>query len=298
MGRHMKAYIKNIVMVVLIVTAALNMHYIPYNGLYISMLDVGQGDCIYLRDVNGVNYLFDGGSTDIKNVGKYRIYPALRAMGVKRIDYIIISHTDADHINGIKELIDMCNDTFVIGEIVMPDIKNKENVASYMEMVNTIENAGIRLSYKKAGDRLVNGGDFSVTCMHPCADYDYEDINDFSAVYRIRYGGFSMMMMGDAGKKAEQCMMSDWNGKLNTSILKAGHHGSKYSSSEEFLEYISPAAALISCGIDNRYKHPHKEMLQRIEALGAASYRTDEGGAVIVKVDSMNMQIKSYCVSR
>jgi competence protein ComEC len=114
----------------------------------------------------------------------------------------------------------------------------------------------------------------------------------------MRYGGFSMMMMGDAGKKAEQCMMSDWNGKLNTSILKAGHHGSKYSSSEEFLEYISPAAALISCGIDNRYKHPHKEMLQRIEALGAASYRTDEGGAVIVKVDSMNMQIKSYCVSR
>ena len=298
MGRHMKVYIKNIVMIVLIVTAALNMHYIPYNGLYISMLDVGQGDCIYVRDVNGVNYLFDGGSTDIKNVGKYRIYPALRAMGVKRIDYIIISHTDADHINGIKELIDMCNDTFVIGEIVMPDIKNKENVASYMEMVNTIENAGIRLSYKKAGDRLVNGGDFSVTCMHPCADYDYEDINDFSAVYRIRYGGFSMMMMGDAGKKAEQCMMSDWNGKLNTSILKAGHHGSKYSSSEEFLEYISPAAALISCGIDNRYKHPHKEMLQRIEALGAASYRTDEGGAVIIKVDSMNMQIKSYCVSR
>ncbi len=74
-------------------------------------------------------------------------------MGVKRIDYIIISHTDADHINGIKELIDMCNDTFVIGEIVMPDIKNKENVASYMEMVNTIENAGIRLSYK----RLVTG---------------------------------------------------------------------------------------------------------------------------------------------
>ena len=103
-----------------------------------------------------------------------------------------------------------------------------------------------------------------------------------------------MMMMGDAGKKAEQCMMSDWNGKLNTSILKAGHHGSKYSSREEFLKYIR----IWSCGIDNRYKHPHKEMLQRIEALGAASYRTDEGGAVIVKVDSMNMQIKSYCVSR
>lgn len=310
---------KKIVIVMLLLLSAANMRYVHPEGLYIMMLDVGQGDCIYIRDENGVSYLFDGGSTDVKQVGKYRIYKTLRYMGVKRIDYAVISHADADHVNGIKELIDMCGASFSIGEVVMPDIKDKDKVEAYMGMIEYVNKAGINISYKKAGDTLVsdNSCGFNITCMHPCESYDYEDANDYSAVYRIEYKDFSMMMMGDAGAKAEKCLMSDLknseyyikhedknkvqsnvvNERLNTTVLKAGHHGSKYSSSEAFLDYINPMITLISCGRNNRYKHPHKEMLTRLDKLKVKPYRTDEGGAIMINVkdDKTKVQVYNPC---
>lgn len=323
----LKCNTMNMVCIILVITAAVNMRYVQPGGVHIMMLDVGQGDCIYVKDVDGTSYLFDGGSTDIKKVGKYRIYPSLRAMGITCIDYVIISHTDADHINGIKELIDMCSDTFVIKRVVMPDIRDKESVSSYMDMIDCVRKAGIDLSYCSARDELAedkqekdtSGKDrLNITCMHPCTDYSYEDVNDFSGIYRISYGNFSMMMMGDAGMKAEKCMMKDWGADadnnmkndiknnikgntgsgmesaLRTSILKAGHHGSKYSGSEEFLNYIQPAVSLISCGIDNRYGHPHKDMLSRLYNAGIKVYRTDINGAIQIYVDGKNMRIVPY----
>ena len=119
--------IKSVILIVLLILAAVNMRYVYPKGLYIMMLDVGQGDCIYIHDENGISYLFDGGSTDVKQAGKYRIYKTLRYMGIRRIDYAVISHGDADHVNGIKELIDMSGASFTVGEVVMPDIKDKDS---------------------------------------------------------------------------------------------------------------------------------------------------------------------------
>ncbi len=283
-----------VVMILIVTLSALNMRYVPPDGLYVIMLDVGQGDCIYIRDMNGVSYLFDGGSTDVKKSGKYRIYPALRLMGIKHLDYVIISHSDADHINGIKELVDMCGETFTIGEVVMPDIKDKEKVESYAGMVEYVKNAGISIRYNVAGDVLSqdDANRFNITCIHPCKSYEYEDVNDFSAVYRINYGDFSMMMMGDSGMKAEKCIMNDWNMAWHTSVLKTGHHGSKYSTGDDFLTYISPAVSIISCGKDNRYGHPHNETLERLRARNVEVYRTDECGAIAVKVNKDSMVIE------
>ncbi len=286
--------IRAAVMLLMVVLAMLNMRYVPHRGLYIMMLDVGQGDCIYIRDMNGVSYLFDGGSTDVKNSGKYRIYPALRSMGIKRLDYVIISHSDADHINGIKELIDMCDESFTIGEVVMPDIKDKEEIESYAGMTEYVKKAGITITYSVAGDVLLRDdtSSFDITCIHPCKSYDYEDVNDFSAVYRINYGDFSMMMMGDSGKKAEKCIMNDWNKTWHTSVLKTGHHGSKYSTGDDFLTYISPVVSVISCGRQNRYGHPHNETLERLRDKNIEVYRTDEGGAITIKVSEDSMVIE------
>lgn len=293
----------NILMVIVIALGIVNMRYVKPDGVFIMMLDVGQGDCIYIKDENGISYLFDGGSTDVKNVGKYRIYPTLRAMGIKCIDYVIISHCDADHINGIKELIDMCNDTFTIGEVVLPDIIDKEKNASYMDIVEYVGKADIKLEFSKAGDIITDDeSGFNITCIHPCESYVYEDANDYSAVYRICYGEFSMLMMGDAGQKAERCIMKDWKGKYYTSVLKAGHHGSKYSTSEEFLEYINPMTALISCGIDNRYGHPHTDTLEKLGNEGINVYRTDKYGAITIHISKkgnkqssrQNMKVIKY----
>ena len=294
--------IKSVILIVLLILAAVNMRYVHPKGLYIMMLDVGQGDCIYIRDENGISYLFDGGSTDVKQAGKYRIYKTLRYMGIRRIDYAVISHGDADHVNGIKELIDMSGASFTVGEVVMPDIKDKDSEESYAGMIEYAHKAGINISYKKAGDVLVcdNSTAFKITCMHPCESYDYEDANDYSAVYMIEYKDFSMLMMGDAGKKAEKCMMNDWKERkeLKVFALKAGHHGSRYSCSEAFLESIDPAIALISCGKDNRYKHPHKEMLTRLHNMDIKPYRTDEDDAIMINVSADKIKVQVYNDSR
>lgn len=294
--------IKSVILIVLLILAAVNMRYVHPKGLYIMMLDVGQGDCIYIRDENGISYLFDGGSTDVKQAGKYRIYKTLRYMGIRRIDYAVISHGDADHVNGIKELIDMSGASFTVGEVVMPDIKDKDSEESYAGMIEYAHKAGINISYKKAGDVLVcdNSTAFKITCMHPCESYDYEDANDYSAIYMIEYKDFSMLMMGDAGKKAEKCMINDWkeHKELKVFALKAGHHGSRYSCSEAFLESIDPAIALISCGKDNRYKHPHKEMLTRLHNMDIKPYRTDEDGAIMINVSADKIKVQVYNDSR
>lgn len=300
--RNISHNIKSVLLIMLLILAAANMRYVHPPGLYIMMLDVGQGDCIYVRDENGISYLFDGGSTDVKQAGKYRIYKTLRYMGIRRIDYAVISHGDADHVNGIKELIDMCGASFTVGEVVMPDIKDKEKAESYAGMIEYAHKAGINISYKKAGDVLVcdNSTAFKITCMHPCESYDYEDANDYSAVYMIEYKDFSMLMMGDAGKKAEKCMMNDWkeHKELKVFALKAGHHGSRYSCSEAFLECINPVMALISCGKDNRYKHPHKEMLTRLHNMDIKPYRTDEEGAIMINVSADKIKVQVYNDSR
>lgn len=191
--------INNIIAVMLVVLV-LNMHYKPYNGLQINMLDVGQGDSIYVSASGRHNFLFDGGSTDIKSAGQYRVYPALRAMGCKYIDCIFISHTDNDHISAVMELIKMCNDTFSIGSIVMPDIKGKENIEAYMKLVDMADKAGINVCYAVRGYTFTVG-ELDIKCIHPCAGYDYEDSNDYSAVYCISYKKFSMLMTGDGRKQ-------------------------------------------------------------------------------------------------
>ena len=116
----------------------------------------------------------------------------------------------------------------------------------------------------------------------------------------IEYKDFSMLMMGDAGKKAEKCMMNDWkeHKELKVFALKAGHHGSRYSCSEAFLESIDPAIALISCGKDNRYKHPHKEMLTRLHNMDIKPYRIDEDGAIMINVSADKIKVQVYNDSR
>ena len=294
----------NCIIAVMLVVLVLNMHYKPYNGLQINMLDVGQGDSIYVSASGRHNFLFDGGSTDIKSAGQYRVYPALRAMGCKYIDCIFISHTDNDHISAVMELIKMCDDTFSIGSIVMPDIKGKENIEAYMKLVDMADKAGINVCYAVRGYTFTVG-ELDIKCIHPCAGYDYEDSNDYSAVYCISYKKFSMLMTGDAESRAEDCLINDINKERaanvdikdelsDITVLKVGHHGSKYATSDKLLKTIKPQYALISCGINNRYGHPHSETLERLEDNNCKVYVTNTLGEIIIRTDGYKMSVHQY----
>ena len=281
---------RNVLPVILYLIITIQLRYDKGCSMKISMLDVGQGDSIVLQTSDGFNALFDGGSTSKKNIGRYRIYTYLKYAGVRSLDYVFVSHPDKDHISGIYELIDMCDNTFEIKNIVLPHINDTDE--TLLEIRKMADGAGINVLYACRGDAL-SAGNLSISCVHPCKNYNYESANDYSAVYLISFGKFSMLMTGDAESKAEKCLIQDARKsdsvvdlqKLSgINVLKAGHHGSRGASSENFLRFVKPETALISCGVDNSYGHPHNETLQRLKEAGTKVYRTDDRGEIMVRV--------------
>ena len=135
-----------------------------------------------------------------------------------------------------------------------------------------------------------------ISCLHPAAGAAYADVHAYSQVLKVEYGDLSLILTGDATAESEQEILRRIrNGELKDpgeiDVLKLGHHGSSTSSSEEWLTYIRPRTALISCGKNNRYGHPHKEVMERISALGCEAFRNDRGGDVIVTAD----EIHAFC---
>ena len=281
---------RNVLPVIFYMMITIQLRYDTGCSMKISMLDVGQGDSIVLQTSDGFNALFDGGSTSKKNIGRYRIYTYLKYAGVRSLDYVFVSHPDKDHISGIYELIDMCDNTFEIKNIVLPHINDTDE--TLLKISKMADRAGINVLYACRGDAL-SAGKLSISCVHPCKNYNYESTNDYSAVYLISFGKFSMLMTGDAESKAEKCLIQDARKsdgvvdvqKLSDiNVLKAGHHGSRGASSENFLRFVKPEIALISCGVDNSYGHPHNETLQRLKDAGTKVYRTDDRGEIMVRV--------------
>lgn len=292
---HQKKLIAKYAAVTMMVFAVVSLKRHPQSELSVCMLDVGQGDCIFVRDSHGFNCLFDGGSTDIKNVGTKRILPFLKSQGVNHLDYVFVSHSDTDHTNGIIELIEAADCTFSINKIVLPDITDKESDENYQKLTDTAVSAGIPISYASAGD-VLNESELSISCIHPETDYAYESANDYSAVYLLKFKEFKMLFTGDAEKRAESQMLgnTDENGLCDVDVLKTGHHGSSGASSQEFISYIKPEAALISCGTDNIYGHPHEQTLNRLEEEKSHTYITSRMGAVTIRVDGNNYIIHSF----
>lgn len=291
-----KAGIIKLAAVILFAASLLFLKRQPEQGLLVNMIDVGQGDSIFVRTHKGITFLFDGGSTDIKNVGTKRILPYLKSQGVGHLDYVIISHADSDHISGILELIEMQNRGFSIGKIVLPDIINWEEDDNYVNVVNSAQNAGINLVYGSEGDSIEYGNELLLTCVHPKEGYQYESANDYSAVYLLKYKNFKMLFTGDAQLKAEKAILEGESEKMlgHINILKVGHHGSKGSSGEDFLRILRPETALISCGVDNGYGHPHNETLERLLSNNCKAYVTSSLGAIKVVTDGNTYTIQTF----
>ena len=263
-----------------------------HRGLTITMLDVGQGDGVFLRLPSGVTCLYDGGSSNVKGVGERRILPFLQSEGVRTLDYILISHMDQDHISGLKELIEDSRGEggIRIGHGVLPDLAVRDE--SYQEMEQLLEEAGIPVVYMGAGDSL-REQEFDFVCLWPERGEKSEDRNDLSLTLMAEYGEFQMLLTGDIGTEVEQRLVA--SGRLTkVEVLKVAHHGSRYSSTEGFLKAVRPVVSLISCSATNRYGHPGEETLKRMQEVGSKVLITKDCGAVKVWTDGEGVRIHTF----
>jgi competence protein ComEC len=256
------------------------------SGFTVTFLDVGQGDGIVIQSADGTNYMIDGGSSDVKNVGKYRILPFLKSKGIKKLDYCIVTHPDEDHKSGLVEII---NSGYKIKNLIMPDIEIEDE--AYAELVQLAKEAGIKVIYFSRGDKLTEG-ELELTCLHPYSEYVPASRNDYSTVISLKFGELDMLLTGDLESKGEEEILS--NIEEDYDILKVAHHGSKFSTSEEFLDKIDTEYAVISCGEKNRYGHPHKELLQRLEDNGMNVVITKDVGAIIMKFKEGVLEYEGY----
>lgn len=250
----------------------------------ITFLDVGQGDGICIQNDNGNVYLMDMGSGDKSKVGTYQMLPFLKHEGVRRIEGIFLSHGDKDHISGIEELLEMTDDQIRIERVILPGLGELALEREFGEIIELCRQRNIDIYLMSEGESLYDD-ELMLTCIYPSREYSGES-NESSMVLYMVYKEFSALLTGDIEGKGERILTSNLTdrGIDSVTLLKVAHHGSSGSSSEEFLTQISPQLAIISCGENNSYGHPHKETVSRLTDSGAMILKTPESGAISVEI--------------
>lgn len=275
----------------------------------VTMLDVGQGDCLFMQLPTGENILVDGGSTDVKNVGSYRLIPFLKCRGVRRLDAVFLSHMDKDHINALEELFQArigadggsklagtgagaggklaVSGSIAIKRVLFSDIADWPRAAgnNYASCLRLAKQAAGQCYVLKTGDVLRLSG-LTVTAVQPSPELA-QDTNDSSLVLYMAYGNFTMLFTGDISVTVDTAVMENLTrlGVDGCAVLKVAHHGAKSSTGEGLLDYLKPSLALISCGRDNSYGHPHEELLERLDERGIRTLITAQSGEIIVETD-------------
>lgn len=274
-------------------------------GLEITFLDVGQGDCIYVRTAGGSRYLIDGGSTSKSKVGKYQITPFLKSRGVDCLDMVFVSHGDKDHYSGIEELLkNTASDRIKLQCLVLPVTAARdgdEETEGCKKLEQLAWKQGIRVAYMQAGDKIMSDI-LKMDCLNPVSvkegeQNSSEDKNEQSQVLYLTYKDFSALFTGDITGESEEAMeerLKTIAGNRPLTVLKVAHHGSEHSTDAEFLRTVKPFISIISCGEKNSYGHPHKELLDRLEESGTRIYKTTESGAVTVWTDGKRVEIESF----
>lgn len=252
-------------------------------GMTVTILDVGQGECICLELPDGENYLMDGGSSSVLNVGDYRIEPFLKSQGITVLDAVFLSHGDSDHTNGIAELLE--ENKIEVKSLVVP--AGGENKTDGLKRILALaKEREIPILTISAGMSW-QSGEVRFTCLHPSEDFVGENENAGSLVIYLTYGDFSMLFTGDTEGRGEDALLHILQEYDITklSILKVAHHGSGNSTGEELLLQLSPDIAVISYGKNNLYGHPHPDLMERLIGSGCRILGTGGSGAVSFYTD-------------
>ncbi len=252
--------------------------------LTVAMLDIGQGDAIYIEAPNGRQMMIDGGpdKTTIRRLGE------VMPFGDKSIDVLLITNPDKDHMAGFADVIEGYEVGLVVEPGTITDTKIyqtiEEEIAAH-HIPNVIARRGMKIMLdEKAGVYF--------EILFPDRDVSTWTTNDGSVIGKLVYGKSSMMFTGDASKLTESIVLSENTPEnLKSDILKVGHHGSRTSTSLGFVQAVAPMYAAISDGKNNKYGHPHQETLDTLNQSGVQVFRTDMLGTIIFKGNGENWKV-------
>ena len=266
-------------------------HSIPENkGLTVTFLNVGQGDSILIQTPGKKNILIDGGTYPRQwstfDAGKMVVVPELKKRHIKKLDLVIATHPDLDHIGGLIAVLKK----YPVGLFL--DSGTIATTQTYEDLLKIIEKKKIKYKIAKPG-KLEIDPEIELEVLSPIDPSFINNPNENSSVIRLSYGKISFLLTGDIGNIAEACYVEKYGNNLNSNILKLAHHGSNSSSSQHFLDHVQPEIAIISCGRNNPFGHPAKDILQRIENINIPIYRTDKSGAISINTDGETYTIET-----
>lgn len=270
-------------------TAVLTIPQNLFSGVQVTMLDVGQGDCIFIRTPDRRAYLIDGGSSDVKNAGKYIIEPYLKSQGIHKLDAVFVTHGDEDHIGAIEEMLKRRKMGVRIVRLIFPPQSVWDE--KLFRLAETGQGCGAKICIiEKEKQLLEKSGKeiFRIVCLGPDTGQKMEPGNEASMILAMEYQKRRFLFTGDVEGTGEETLtqeLKEHYQNVQWDFLKAAHHGSKNSTKETFLESVYPKYTLVSSGRNNRYGHPHKETLKRLEKYGSRMYGTASSGAVTIRVN-------------
>jgi competence protein ComEC len=267
----------------------------PASCLRVTFLDVGQGDSAVIETPGGRVVVIDGGGhpgTDERwggDPGARVVVPYLRSRGISAVDLIVPTHPDDDHVQGLNAVVARLTVRAAL------DGGFPGDSAPYQRLLDALRRRSIPIYIARRGQRIDLGDGASLEVLnppdHPIAGA-HSQTNNNSITLRLVYGRSRFLFTGDDEAEAESEMMTHC-GDLSADVLKVGHHGSRWSSTDAFLDRVHPGAAIVSCGTGNVYNHPHQEVLDRLDARSIRIFRTDRQGAVIAETDGLTIRLRT-----
>lgn len=281
---------KSVYIVLLIVAAVTWMkiddtELLDENKLSVIAIDIGQGDSFLLKLPDGKSILIDAGdATKYFDNGEGVIIPLLERLGINKIDYGFVSHIDSDHYSGFISLIKRG----IIKQIIKPALDT--SLAKDIEFEKVLKEYKTPFRYYSKEILIIDNVRMYVLNDTTKNNYKEMSTNDRSGMVKLVYGKTAFLFTGDAGIKSEKYYVNTYGTFLRTDILKAGHHGSKTSSSQQFVNIVDPKMVLISAGVANKFKHPHKETIAKFEKLDSQIFQTNKNGAILFQSDGRTIK--------
>lgn len=259
------------------------------DALLFSVMEIGQGECVVVITPDKRAMVIDGGRSTRRM--EERVIPYLREHGVEKVDYVLTTNPDQDHVAGLEKLLQL----MPVGAWVDPVVPNTNQ--SYARSLDLVIEKGITPIKARRGVTLDLGPTVEVEILWPVdplmLDGDEASHNDNSIVVKITHGEVDFLVPGDIEKRAEQQLVELDGDALQSDVLVLAHHGSKTSSTAEFLDAVAPDVAIIPVGLDNSYGHPHDEVLQRLRFRDIDIYRTDLDGTIEVRSNGESYQVQA-----